>query len=263
MPRNKFGGNKAKKGKNHRPPPQLILKRDVPGALYGSVVSNLGNGACMITILEQSDAIVKTIRCLIRGSVRRQRFMKGDIVLICQSELTLNGDYIYNIIYKYNQDHISQLYYRGEIIQSAASTAKGIIFEKNTIHDELDEDNEITDFERLALIEEYGTYTNPIPDSDSDECDELDECDKSNELDSLENHNLSKKSINEFNENSENITWDAYVEKPKERMMKKSEQKKINAVGAKKGKMINQTMRNKKEDEQTSDFNLTAVWDDI
>ena len=146
MPRNTHGGNRAKGMRNKRPQRALVLKNEAPGCIYGCIVSNLGNGACSVNILKQNghNESDKPIRCSIRGSVRRQRFIKGDVVLICKEDLTSHGKHQYNIIHKYNADHVQELIRRNEIIQTINNSSFTINIDDD--EDEDEDDEELDDY---------------------------------------------------------------------------------------------------------------------
>jgi len=113
MPKNTKGGNKAKKCKNSRYNHPLVIK-DVDTE-YAVVLSNLGGGSCSLKIIGGENNNLE-VRGIIRGIVKRQRFLKGDILLVGKREFQSSlGLKIYDIRHKYNSDHIEELKFKGEI----------------------------------------------------------------------------------------------------------------------------------------------------
>jgi initiation factor 1A len=105
MPKNRFGGNKAKKNKN-----RYINEEDIPlviakdNMMYGQVVKSLGEYKLMILC---SDGIMR--QGIIPGSMRRTEWMYvNDIVLVelrdCDSDKKKC-----DIIHKYSRNNMRKL----------------------------------------------------------------------------------------------------------------------------------------------------------
>jgi initiation factor 1A len=112
MPKNINGGNKAKRGKNKRREVKFVTKDN--DSFYAKVISNLGNGQCRLSLF---DSKMTEITGIIRGSLRRAKFKKDDIVLVSKRDFGNSFETIekYDILHKYNIDHISNLVRLGEI----------------------------------------------------------------------------------------------------------------------------------------------------
>ena len=169
MPRNKTGGNRAKKGKNKRPPPKFILKSDVPESSYASIISNLGNGRCNLKVIGQNGE-VEQIQGIIRGFTRRQKFFRDDIVLVGPRDYQMIDDRnVVDIIYKYNADHVQELIYRREIEKLDRNAGSDIIFSKRD-NDENNEDkgNENDEVDNEIDNEDNGDEEDDEEDEDDD-----------------------------------------------------------------------------------------------
>jgi translation initiation factor 1A len=113
MPKNKRGGNKAKKGKNtpntsRRP---LIVKDKNINCrqLYGMVTKKCG-GCPPILEIECEDGVKR--RCVVRGKQRKRVWMEaGNTVLICYNENALSGE----ILVKYENSEVRKLINMGEL----------------------------------------------------------------------------------------------------------------------------------------------------
>ncbi len=102
MPKNKLGGNKAKRAKadQNKVKKELEFKED--GQEYGQVLRMLGNGRCDVQCIDG----VKRM-CHIRGKMRKKVWVNlGDIVLVSLRDFQdEKGD----IITKYTADEARQL----------------------------------------------------------------------------------------------------------------------------------------------------------
>lgn len=120
MPKNKIGGNKAKKNKNVsiNKKRELIFAED--GELYGIILDICGNYRMKVYC---NDGIERV--CSIKGNMRKRVWMgKNDYVLISIREFEKNkGD----IIYKYNPDEIISLYNYKELDSSMKKTGLNIL----------------------------------------------------------------------------------------------------------------------------------------
>ena len=113
MPKNKRGGNKAKKGKNtpntsRRP---LIVKDKNINCrqLYGMVTKKCG-GCPPILEIECEDGVKR--RCVVRGKQRKRVWMEaGNTVLICYNENAISGE----ILIKYADSEVRKLISIGEL----------------------------------------------------------------------------------------------------------------------------------------------------
>lgn len=260
MPRNKFGGNRAKGMKNKRPPKPLIYKKDAIGCIYGCIVSNMGNGACAVNIIKQ-DGLEESetpLRCKIRGSVRRQRFLKGEIVLICKEELTTNGQTNYDIVHKYNADHTQELIKRGEIITTSKNSSFGVSFDEDEIDEDEDEYIDDTNDNIFTKTLNVGTYANPMPslaendDVYEENTQQYDHVSKSNEIE-FESNSDTELECDKFGNTilkaKTTVGFDAYLSPPTERKLTKSTEKKSQIIKNKKGKFGIQKQRDKKDEE--------------
>merc|ERR1719440_2736865 len=108
MPKNKLGGNKAKraKGSTQETKRELIFKED--GQEYGQVQRMLGNGRCEVMCFDQTKRL-----CHIRGKMRKKVWVsQGDIVLVSLRDFQdEKGD----IILKYTPDEARNLKTYGEL----------------------------------------------------------------------------------------------------------------------------------------------------
>mmetsp|Transcript_107878 Transcript_107878/g.304983 ORF Transcript_107878/g.304983 Transcript_107878/m.304983 type:complete len:142 (-) Transcript_107878:110-535(-) len=108
MPKNKLGGNKAKRAKGDQTKVKKELEFKEDGQEYGQVVRMLGNGRCEVTCFDQ----VKRM-CHIRGKMRKKVWVnQGDIVLVSLRDFQdEKGD----IIVKYTADEARNLKTYGEL----------------------------------------------------------------------------------------------------------------------------------------------------
>merc|ERR1712083_42475 len=107
MPKNKLGGNKAKRAKGGQPEKrELIFKED--GQEYGQVQRMLGNGRCEVTCFDGTKRL-----CHIRGKMRKKVWVcQGDIVLVSLRDFQdEKGD----IITKYTPEEARNLKTYGEL----------------------------------------------------------------------------------------------------------------------------------------------------
>lgn len=142
MPKNFKGGNKTKKGKNKQKIRALIIASDViGGAMYGCIVSNLGNGRCALNIIDDKGIVKENVQGTIRGCVRRCKFMKDDIILCAGRNFNKSDDVDHvDIIHKYLPDQRQQLLEMHEIYKCDI-TSDNIDF-TNEESDESESDNE-------------------------------------------------------------------------------------------------------------------------
>jgi translation initiation factor IF-1 len=114
MPKNTTGGNKAKKGKNsgQRVERPLIFADDSGAQRYG-IIEAFGGSTATVKFLSPakfSSSQMETITAVgfIRNSLRKwcKRFLRGDVVLICEREFEAGK---VDIFHKYNEDEIRGL----------------------------------------------------------------------------------------------------------------------------------------------------------
>mmetsp|Transcript_37585 Transcript_37585/g.59449 ORF Transcript_37585/g.59449 Transcript_37585/m.59449 type:complete len:143 (-) Transcript_37585:122-550(-) len=108
MPKNKLGGNKAKRAKAapETKKQELIFKED--GQEYGQVQRMLGNGRCEVLCFDSTKRL-----CHIRGKMRKKVWVnQGDIVLVSLRDFQdEKGD----IIVKYSAEEARNLVTYGEL----------------------------------------------------------------------------------------------------------------------------------------------------
>jgi initiation factor 1A len=159
MPRNINGGNKAKRGKNRRREIKFIT-RDT-NSFYAKVIGNLGNGQCRLSMFDNK---MTEITGVIRGSLRRAKFKKDDVVLVSKRDFGNSFETIekYDILHKYNIDHINNLIRIGEINMKMIED-DNIEFYDDDDNVNFDNENELNDSDDM------------FPPSDSDEYENYDE----------------------------------------------------------------------------------------
>lgn len=134
MPKNKRGGNKAKKGKNtpsisKRP---LVVKDKNSKQLYGVVTKKCG-GYPPVLEIDCEDGIMR--RCVVRGKQRKRVWMEpGNTVLICYNENDTGGE----ILLKYENSEVRKLIDMGEFTESTfkdnnEEDDSNIVFDYNTV----------------------------------------------------------------------------------------------------------------------------------
>jgi hypothetical protein len=133
MGKNTKGGKNAKRGKNGggKPVRQIVLRS--PGENYAQVLRNLGNGIIEIKVFKDDGSTVEA-QAKVRGSVRRCKFVRDDIVLACQRDF---GKCVYDVFVKYTLDHVQELIYSGQI---PGLDMGSITFAKESDNDIYDED---------------------------------------------------------------------------------------------------------------------------
>mmetsp|Transcript_9197 Transcript_9197/g.15682 ORF Transcript_9197/g.15682 Transcript_9197/m.15682 type:complete len:143 (-) Transcript_9197:237-665(-) len=108
MPKNKLGGNKAKRAKASTENNKKELEFKEPGQEYGQITRMLGNGRCDVQCVDG----VKRL-CHIRGKMRKKVWCnQGDIVLVSLRDFQdEKGD----IIVKYTAEEARSLKNYGEL----------------------------------------------------------------------------------------------------------------------------------------------------
>ncbi len=222
MPKNTKGGNKAKKGKNARPIQQLVMRDRNENTMYASIIANLGNSKCSLAIISNNGFEGTAIGC-VRGSLRKQRFLKDDIVLVGFRDFeTKRDNLLVDIVRKYTLDQVQELIAKGEIVNLNNKSMDSFMFVK-TNDDNINNNSNINNFE----FDSNSDLNSTDSDSDSDSSDS--DSDSDSESDSSDS--------------------DSDSDKPKSRELKESVQKKINVIGDKKGKFITQKFRQMKTKE--------------
>jgi translation initiation factor IF-1 len=121
MPKNLFGGNKAKKGKNRGPPRRERKDLPLPDATKDShiahVVKVLGDRRFDVEILTNKTKS-KTVQCRIPTRLKKSgRVVVGTHVLINSSVDNIEIDYVYSeedVIHLINTDEIIDINMGGE-----------------------------------------------------------------------------------------------------------------------------------------------------
>uniref|UniRef100_A0A7S1RNM3 Eukaryotic translation initiation factor 4C n=1 Tax=Alexandrium catenella TaxID=2925 RepID=A0A7S1RNM3_ALECA len=108
MPKNKLGGNKAKRAKGDATKAKKELEFKDNGQEYGQVMRMLGNGRCEVQCFDGTKRL-----CHIRGKMRKKVWVnQGDIVLVSLRDFQdEKGD----IIVKYTSDEARNLKTYGEL----------------------------------------------------------------------------------------------------------------------------------------------------
>ena len=158
MPRNINGGNKAKRGKNRRREVKFVTKDN--NTFYAKVIGNLGNGQCRLSMFDNK---MTEITGIIRGSLRRAKFKKDDIVLVSKRDFGNSFETVekYDILHKYNLDHINNLIKIGEINMTMIEDDNVEFCDDDNVN--FDINNELNDSDDM------------FPPSDSDEYEYYDE----------------------------------------------------------------------------------------
>lgn len=164
MPRNINGGNKAKRGKNRRREVKFVTKDN--NTFYAKVIGNLGNGQCRLSMFDNK---MTEITGIIRGSLRRAKFKKDDVVLVSKRDFGNSFETIekYDILHKYNLDHINNLIKIGEINMTMIEDDNVEFYDDDNVN--FDTNNELNDSDDM------------FPPSDSDEYEYYDEDENINE----------------------------------------------------------------------------------
>lgn len=148
--KNKKGGKAFKAGKNKQRVRELITRSAEEN--YAYVLSNCGNGRINIKVIKDNNSFFET-QGVIRGSVRKCRFIKDDLVLVCERDYEKG---VYDIIVKYTPDQTKMLEYTGKIPSINSDTLAGdikyVLDDENYPFDinELNGDNANSDITKLA-----------------------------------------------------------------------------------------------------------------
>eukprot|EP00438_Fugacium_kawagutii_P012081 Skav202400 [mRNA] locus=scaffold815:368254:370157:+ [translate_table: standard] len=115
MPKNKLGGNKAKRAKASTENNKKELEFKDAGQEYGQITRMLGNGRCDVQCVDG----VKRL-CHIRGKMRKKVWCnQGDIVLVSLRDFQdEKGD----IIVKYTAEEARSLKNYGELPENARAS---------------------------------------------------------------------------------------------------------------------------------------------
>ena len=154
MPKNTFGGKKAKKNGNKRTgmSQRGLRLKDADDQDYAKIGKPLGQGRFAVTIIKDDTDKVGTI-C---GSMHKRVWMhEGDTVLISyRSCNTAHGHgKIVDIIHKYTPDETKTLERNGDLKKAIEEVkeeeATGITFEDEVTND--DEENEDEDIDKFIM----------------------------------------------------------------------------------------------------------------
>ena len=176
MPRNKTGGNKARKSKNSTEQTgnrELILKnRNEPGEQYGKIKKRLGGSPpCVEVDCEDNTAR----RCIIRGKLQKKVWMNpGDFVLILYNNDSsdLKGE----ISHVYNNSEVNKLFKLKEL--NPNKFGEQTLDEDDTIqfeatnYDDILRDSE--EDEKETIVKPKTTVVSLELDSDDDDDDSID-----------------------------------------------------------------------------------------
>mmetsp|Transcript_80680 Transcript_80680/g.210444 ORF Transcript_80680/g.210444 Transcript_80680/m.210444 type:complete len:142 (+) Transcript_80680:65-490(+) len=126
MPKNKLGGNKAKRAKADAQKVKKELEFKEDGQEYGQILRMLGNGRCEVSCFDGTKRL-----CHIRGKMRKKVWVnQGDIVLVSLRDFQdEKGD----IIVRYTPDEARNLKTYGELPDTVKINETDIV-------DELSED---------------------------------------------------------------------------------------------------------------------------
>jgi initiation factor 1A len=150
MPKNKFGGKKAKKGGNKKTglSSRGLRYKDADDQEYAKIGKALGTGRFLVTIFSD-DSEKMGVVC---GSLYKRVWMRdGDVVLISYRSCNTAQDHgkQVDIIHKYNPEEAKTLERNGDlkkaIEEAKETTAIGITFEGDN-EDNENEDEDLGDF---------------------------------------------------------------------------------------------------------------------
>tara|TARA_Y100001935_G_C17129568_1_gene419891 strand:- start:35 stop:514 length:480 start_codon:yes stop_codon:yes gene_type:complete len=158
MPKNKIGGNKHKKGKNHIDNGKLRLKEK--NEEYAKVISALGN--CRFKI-QCSDGIERI--GTVRGNMRKKKYVNSDNIVLIEIWNDLQSDKC-SIIDVYKEEHVKKLKKMKELPS---------IFEESSSSDYLDDSfnpfdvDDVDDHDVKELSEESSEEEEEEPEINLDE----------------------------------------------------------------------------------------------
>ena len=168
MPRNTFGGNKAKRGKN-RPRNEtgnksIRLKED-DLELYGKVIARAGGSPPILDVMCEDG---KERRCVVRGKFAKKVWMnKDDIILItCNDESGESGE----VTCKYSPSEVSRLEQLGEIKSTTFGGSENNDFISFT--NDIQMDQQVDDYYSNLNTDLSGNQTVTVFDQDVTELDD-------------------------------------------------------------------------------------------
>lgn len=104
MPKNKYGGNKHKKQKNHAPQniKRELRKADATkGEIYGIILKRMGNRRVLIGCQDKKRS------GLIPGKMWKKMWLNVDNVVLCErSALSTTDDDVCTVCYKYTPEEV-------------------------------------------------------------------------------------------------------------------------------------------------------------
>lgn len=137
MPKNKFGGNKAKKGKNQQESKELI-KKDSDEQQYAKITKVLGN--CRFELISLDDGKKRTGH--MRGKLKKRAWTRlDDVVLISLRDFQ---DDKCDIIHKYEPGEVKELFKLGELKEMVVQKEETCSFEFEKEIDDDDDENPFT-----------------------------------------------------------------------------------------------------------------------
>jgi translation initiation factor 1A len=147
MPKNKIGGNKAKKNKNFiKESKELFFKED--GELYGIITKVFGNSRMEVFCDD-----LETRICTIKGSMKKRVWMKHlDYVLISLREFSNNQ--VGDIIHKYDKHEVIKLYNYKELSDEMKKKETYSLNNEDTNENDNNFDNDILFDDNIELDDE-------------------------------------------------------------------------------------------------------------
>lgn len=134
MPKNNFGGNKAKKGANKKLAVSKELRLKEVDQTYLKVLSCYGSGRFECINLLNNDKVMGKVA----GSLYKKVWIKlGDTVLASSRGDLDGGKKVYDIIHKYSETDVNKLENKGEF--------KIVNIEENNVVFETEKEEKIED----------------------------------------------------------------------------------------------------------------------
>ena len=152
MPKNKIGGNKHKKGKNHVDNGKLRLKEK--NEEYAKVISALGN--CRFKI-QCSDGIERI--GAVRGNMRKKKYVNTDNIVLIEIWTDLQSDKC-SIIDVYKEEHVKKLKKMKELPS---------IFEESSSSDYLDDSFNPFDVDDVDDVDDVTELSEESSDEEEEE----------------------------------------------------------------------------------------------
>ena len=169
MPKNINGGNRTKKKKNKLIIRPLVFADNKEGIMYACVNTSLGFGRYILDIINNNpftSKFNKEVNGIIRGTIRKKKIKKGEIVLVAlrlfQNEIDYNN-VIVDIIHYYNETHSNQLINMGEIDKKYKQIIQedyddNVVFEKDSNYNSDDsDDSDILEYDNNYNSKDYAS----------------------------------------------------------------------------------------------------------